>query len=188
MSPQGPPDTPGPHARLGRCIYVLATLVALATVLGSLALSIALELRACPLCFYQRSFALAALGALVLGLLVSGPGARPTALATALLCATAGLGVAGFHVSLEARRALECPGGLLGIGSAPVQSLAALAALFAIVALGAFAGPGRRAGVAALLVGGLFSIASIWSSPPLPPAPQAPYTTALDICRPPYVP
>jgi disulfide bond formation protein DsbB len=156
--------------------------------LGSLALSIALELRACPLCFYQRSFAMAALGALVLGLLVPGPGSRPTALATALLCAAAGLGVAVFHVSLEARGTLECPEGLLGIGSAPVQSLAALAVLFVLVALGAFTGPGRRAGVVALILGAVLSIASIWSSPPLPPTPKAPYTAPLDICRPPYAP
>jgi hypothetical protein len=168
--------------------YTLATVTAAATVLGSLALSLVLELRACPLCFYQRSFAMAALGALILGLMVPVPGARSSAVATALLCAAAGLGVAAFHVSLEAREILECPGGVFGIGSAPVQSLAAFVLLLCLLACVRHPGSTGRASLAALLLGALFAAASIVSSPPLPAAPNAAYPSPPDICRPPYQP
>lgn len=186
-APVGPAASPEAPAA-GRGGYALATLVALATVLGSLALSMLLGLKACPLCFYQRTFAMAALGALLLGGLVPGAGARPTALATALLCAAGGLGVALFHVFLEARGTLECPAGLFGLGSAPTQSLGALLLLCAVLVPPTLRAPARRAGVVALALGALFAVASVASAPPLPPAPDAPYDGAPVVCRPPYAP
>src|SRR5437870_98945 len=76
---------------------------ALATAAGSLYLSLGLNLRACPLCFYQRAFALSLVGVLGAGLLTGrgrlGPLAFPLAIA--------GLGVALFHVNLEIASALE---------------------------------------------------------------------------------
>jgi hypothetical protein len=176
---------PGSTPRLA---YGASALVALAAVAGSLALSLFMGLKACPLCFYQRSFAMAALGALLLGLVGRGAGDRTLAARVALLCATAGLGVAAFHVSLEVRGTLECPDGLLRLGSAPAQSLAVFVLLFALL-LAAVARPVARRGAAlapALVLGALFAVGSIASSPPLPAPPAAPYAEAPVICRPPF--
>src|SRR3954471_1187479 len=85
-----------------------ALVVALAGLAGSLYLSLAMGLRACPLCFYQRTFVMSVGAVLALGLL--GAAARPGRLALlALPLAIAGLTVALFHVSLELRHKLECP-------------------------------------------------------------------------------
>ena len=94
----------------------LALLASAAAVAGTLWLSVGMGLVACPLCFYQRTFAMAALGVLVMGLLVGGR--RGPLSLLALPTAVGGLAVAGFHVALEARGTLECPRGVLGLGSA----------------------------------------------------------------------
>ncbi len=52
-----------------RCAW-LAMALALAGTLGSLALSWGLGLKACPLCFYQRTFVMAAFAILGVGLFV----------------------------------------------------------------------------------------------------------------------
>src|SRR5689334_2005602 len=75
----------------------LACLVALAASAGSVYLSVGMRLRACPLCFYQRTYAFAAFGVLLVGLL---SGTRHSAL-LALPLAVGGLGVAGYHVYRE---------------------------------------------------------------------------------------
>src|SRR5436190_1785121 len=54
--------------------YVAAA-ASLAALAGSLYLSLGMGLKACPLCFYQRVFAMSTVGVLLLGLLV--PGGRP---------------------------------------------------------------------------------------------------------------
>ena len=66
---------------------------------GSLWLSLGMGLEACALCFYQRAFMMAALGALAVGLL-AGAGRTGVAGALALPAAAAGAAVAGFHVYL----------------------------------------------------------------------------------------
>jgi hypothetical protein len=113
----------------------------------------------------------------------------------ALPLAVAGLGVALFHVRLELNGKLECPGGLLGLGTAPKQSLAVFVVLTALLAVDALRGVSGLAGWGALagavVLGGLLAAASCTSNPPAPPAPTKPYDAVkqpLEMCRPPYSP
>lgn len=100
-----------------------ALAIAVVSVAGSLWLSIGMGLKACPLCLYERTFMMALAGVLFFGVLRS-RAAKPGFLV--LLCvplAIGGLGVAAFHVYLELTGVLECPASVLGLGSAPQQSL-----------------------------------------------------------------
>ena len=172
---------------------LLALAVALLGTAGSLALSLGLGLKACPLCFYQRSFVMGAFAVLAVGLAVDRSQASLFSLLTIPLAA-AGLGVAGFHEYLVLTNSLECPSGLFGIGTAPAQSLALFACLFAILLIGSLLGSDARnrrgaSVLGASLLGGLLAWGSIAGSPPLPPAPTAPYDPVeqpLQMCRPPY--
>ena len=171
---------------------VWATLfLALLTTAGSLWLSLHMKLKACPLCFYQRTFAMGLLSMAALGLLAPRRHLAIVPLAT-LPLAVGGGGVAAFHVSLELSRTLECPSGLLGIGTAPQQSLAAYALLLLVVAPAAVRAQKHEisAGLSLLaaLLGAAFAVGAVASSPPLPGAPKAPYATPLDTCRVPFVP
>ena len=161
---------------------------------GSLYLSLGLGLKACPLCFYQRSFALAAV--LVLAMQLGLEGLRSTyACLVSLPLAASGLGVAAFHVYLVQTGKLECPPALFGWGDGPLQSLAVFAALTSVCLAGAWTTrrAARRGGllaaVAAVLIGAGAAWACIASAPPLPPAPTQPYDAAkqpFDMCRPPF--
>ena len=170
-----------------------AFLVALVALGGSLWLSIGMGLKACPLCLYQRTFVMGAVGVLALGLLA---GVRQPGLLDllALPCAVGGFTVALFHEYLELRGRLECPAGVLGWGTAPQQSLAVLATLVVVLGLGSIKGPKiGRPGLSlsfgvAIMLGVLFAVAAIASAPPMPPAPTKPYEQPLEICRPPYHP
>ena len=150
-------------ARSTRLVWV-ALLVSVLTVIGSLALSLGLGLRACPLCFYQRTFAMSVAAVLALGLLLRlGQTGRLTLLALPL--ALGGLGVALFHVSLELNGTLECPEGLLGLGTGPQQSALAFAALFAILLADEWGGAGSSVGkgfrlVPALVLGAILAAAN----------------------------
>ena len=120
-----------PEARAASVWAWAALAFACAGLAGSLALSWGLALKPCPLCFYQRSFVMGIVAVLAMGLL-SGS-ARPGGLGLlALPLAVAGLGVALFHVRLELAGKLECPEGLLGLGTAPKQSLAVFVFSFVI--------------------------------------------------------
>ena len=169
-------------------------LAAVGTV-GSVCLSVVLGLKACPLCFYQRSFVMAAFTVLALGRFLerSRPG---------LICllsvplAWAGLGVAAFHEYLVLTRALECPQGLFGFGTAPEQSLILFFFLASDVSVGAWYGrqesqrQGASTQIAAVLLGVVMAVACVKSSPPLPPVPTAAYDSVkqpLDTCRRPFV-
>jgi disulfide bond formation protein DsbB len=165
-----------------------AFLVALAALAGSLWLSMGMHLKACPLCLYQRTFVMAVVGVLGIGLL-AGRGSRVVLNLLALPSAVAALGVAAFHVYLEATGKLECPAGVLGIGTAPQQSLAALVVLFLLVFAGAARSGGERKGAAtagAFVLGLLFAAGAIASAPPMPAAPTKAYETPLEVCRPPF--
>jgi disulfide bond formation protein DsbB len=177
-------------ARGSAALTWLACLVALAASAGSVYLSVGMNLRACPLCFYQRTFAFASFGVLLVGLFT---GARRAGLSLLVLpLAVAGLGVAGFHVYLEWNATLECPHGIQDIGTAPQQSLAAFALLTLILVLAILnGGVAKGTLVVALLgtavLGGVFAAASVISSPPMPPTPTKAYApNSLDMCRPPY--
>ncbi len=155
---------------------LLLSLVALA---GSLWLSIGMKLKACPFCFYQRTFVMSVVAVLVIGLL-TGQRHRAVLNRLALPLVVAALGVAGFHVYLEVTGKLECPAGVLGLGTAPQQSLAALSRQVGEQHLAAVG--------AGVVLGLLLAWAAVASSPPMPPAPTQAYTTPLDICRPPFHP
>ena len=166
-------------------------LAAVGTV-GSVCLSVVLGLKACPLCFYQRSFVMAALTVLALGRFLerSRPG---------LICllsvplAWAGLGVATFHEYLVLTGILECPQGLFGFGTASAQSLLLFCFLASDVSVGAWYGrqesqrQGASTQFAAVLLGVVMAVACVKSSPPLPGAPAIGYDPVkepLNTCRP----
>jgi disulfide bond formation protein DsbB len=77
-------------------------LVALVALAGSLWLSVGMGLKACPLCFYQRTFVMGVVAVLGIGLL-TGQRHRGVLNLLALPLAVAGFGVAAFHVFLELR-------------------------------------------------------------------------------------
>ncbi len=179
------------HDSLPHGLWIWAAfLVSLAALAGSLGLSLALGLKACPLCFYQRTFVMALVGVLSIGLLTGMASGGRLGLLT-LPLATAGLGVAVFHVNLEMGGILECPAGILGLGTAPQQSLAMFLVLSVLLSLSAWSGPPVKnkgpALAACLILGGLLALGACTSNPPLPAAP-GPYTNPLDTCRRPYLP
>jgi len=109
-------------SKLGQRLVVATLAVAIVGTFGSLALSMVLGLKACPLCFYQRSFIMATASVLAVGLVSYGLSTSTLSL-LALPLATCGLAVAGFHEFLERTGKLECPCGIFGLGTAPQQSL-----------------------------------------------------------------
>ena len=167
----------------------LACAVALLAAVGSVYLSVGMGLKACPLCFYQRTFAFAAFGVLLVGLLI---GAQRSGLSLLTLpMSVGGLGVAGFHVFLELNGTLECPKGLLGMGTVPQQALLAFALLtgllvLAILSEGAESGTLSAALVGTVVLGLVFAAAAVVSAPPMPGAPTQAPTGPFDMCRPPY--
>ena len=162
-----------------------ALLTGLAALVGSLLLSVALNLKACPLCFYQRTFVMGVVGVLGVGLGVRG--LRPGLLSfLALAPAIAGFGVAVYHVYLEANRELECPMGLLGAGTAPQQSLAALSLLLLFLAgdvLRNIRELGGTAILAPVILGVVFTVAV--ANKTTSPGCKPDYSQPLDGCRPP---
>src|SRR5262249_39788492 len=151
-----------------------------------------MNLKACPLCFYQRTFMMSLVAVLGMGLL--GGAAKPARLSLlALPLAVAGLGVALFHVSLELRGKLECPAGMLGVGTAPQQRLAAFLGWLLLRVVDALRGPRPGAGpwpglVWAIALGALLAVGSTTANPPPPPAPTQAYDKPPEVCRPPYQP
>jgi disulfide bond formation protein DsbB len=183
-------DAPTSRRTMPSILVWAPLLVALVALGGSLWLSIGMKLKACPLCFYQRTFVMGVVAVLGIGLL-TGPRNRAVLNLLALPLTVGALGVAVFHVHLELTGKLECPAGVLGIGTSPQQSLAALIVLFVLVAVGVArswkAGASHPAVVGAAVVLGLvLTWCAIASSPPMPPSPTRAYTTPLDICRPPF--
>ena len=169
-----------------------ALMVAFLATVGSLWLSIGMGLKACPLCFYQRTFAMSVLGALGIGVL-TGTRHRNVLSVLALPMAVGGFGVAAFHVSLELTGKLECPPGVMGLGTAPQQSLIIFLLLLVLVSLaavraGTLGEPRMGVSLAAFALGGLFAVGAVVSAPPMPAPPTKAYETPLEICRPPFRP
>src|SRR5262245_9418060 len=73
---------------------VLALVVALVAVGGTLWLSLGMGLKACPLCYYQRSFVMGAAAVLLLAQLTELRGSAVVSV-LAMPLAVAGLGIAG---------------------------------------------------------------------------------------------
>lgn len=159
-----------------------ALFVAVVGVLGSLHLSLSMELKACPLCFYQRAFIMSAAAVLGFGLFLPGvPIAGQTVLALAPACA--GFFMAGAHSRLVWVGVMECPTGITGALRAPEESLL-IHLLLVLFLLGDLFH--RRCyvmqGLGAVLMGLVFCLTCLNATPPSP-TPTAPYTTQLDICR-----
>lgn len=167
---------------------LLALVVSLAALAGSLYLSVWMNLKACPLCIYERTFMMGVVGILLLGWVPSGAAGSGLPVLLSLPLAIGGLGVAAFHVYLELAGVLECPAGLGGVGSAPLQSLAAFVVVTVLIGMAVFrsarGATGRITGVGAAILGVLFAGAALVSAPPLPPHPAEPYVAPLDGCRP----
>ncbi len=188
------PDQPGKGAeaviRNGGGIWLLAALVfSILGLAGSLYASLGLGLKACPLCFYQRTFIMSLVAVLLVGLLA---GAEKGWLGLiALPLATAGLGIALFHVRLELTGKLECPQGILGWGTVPQQSLAVFVVIFGLLVATVLRGgsmiAGTWAGLAGTVVlGDLLALASCTSNPPSQQQPPpSVYAHPPDVCRPP---
>lgn len=182
-SPPAPSSIVSPSQSL--CVW-LAFLCSAAALAGSLSLSYGMGLKACPLCFYQRTFVMSLVAVLGMGLLTpAGRGARLAWLALPL--AVAGLGVAGFHVFLELSGKLECPTGVFGMGTAPVQSLVMFLLLTGLLLGDLVRNPSCVMAISStVLVGALLALASSTSNPPMPAPPTQPYAQPPEICRPPY--
>jgi disulfide bond formation protein DsbB len=180
------PDPAGPG------LTWAALLVALGGTAGSLYLTLEMGLKPCPLCYYQRSFIMGVAAVLLMGLLTGAGRVAPLCL-LALPLGAAGAGVAGFHVYLEKVGALECPAGILGVGSAPQQSLG----VFVVLAVLLLADSLRRGGgpvvrfIAMLLAVALgvgIAYGCIVSVPREPPPPRAWPEGATKTCRQPFHP
>src|SRR5262245_32680081 len=93
-----------------------ALVAAVASVGGSISLTLGLGLIACPLCLYQRAFAVAVLGVLFLGLVTK---ARDTGFVNLLAFLPAVIGglIAAWHTALDASGQQVCPHGVFGLGT-----------------------------------------------------------------------
>jgi disulfide bond formation protein DsbB len=161
---------------------------------GSVYLSLGLDLKACPLCFYQRSFMMAAAVVLATPLWLDGLRSSRSCL-MAFPLAWSGLGVAAFHVYLVFAGKLECPPALFGWSDGPMQSLAVFITLSVLCLAGLCSGRPRETSriVPLILVTALVGTGVAWaciaSAPPLPPRPAQAYDPAkqpFDTCRPPF--
>lgn len=176
-----------PAADRARLWTDLATAVAAVAVAGSFGLTFVLGLKPCPLCFYQRSFAMAALGILVVGRMLGLASSDRSVLA--LTAAAAGLVVAAKHVDLVAGKVLDCPDGFLGLGTAPMQSLVAFVLLLVPLLFAARAA--RVAiipGTVAVLLGLAFGVLSFSGNGPMNTTPAPKFDEQgkriLTICEP----
>jgi hypothetical protein len=172
----------------------LAVLVSSLGVAGSLGYSTAQGLIACPLCIYQRAFMMAVSCILIVGGLLAN--VRPTwrLSLVALVAGVSGLGVAGWHVYLEAAGKLECPVGQFGLGTIPQQSLAAFVLLCLLLTLDVVSGPRASAGaesgsgvgalVPVVIIGVITAVGAVRSALPIPLTDDL-KQGELRICRPP---
>lgn len=154
--------------------------VAVVGVLGSLYLSLGMDLKACPLCFYQRAFIMAAAGILGFGLFM--PDIPRSALTPlALTAAMAGACVAAWHTYLVANGTLECPSGVTQILLVPQESLSLFVVLVALLLVDLF--QSRKyimIGIGALMIGYVFASTSIRATPAKMTEPDP---APLDGCR-----
>jgi disulfide bond formation protein DsbB len=164
-----------------------ALLMAAVASLGSVALSLNLQLAACPLCYYQRTFAFATLAILAVGLLYQ-MNTHVCLASLALPLALAGGAIAGFHVSLEWRGKMECPVGVTRLLSAPQES--ALAFTLMVLPLLAASlqdtqpGAGIAAVVLAVVLAGLLAVACVATVAMPPPPKLEMYQSPPKGCRP----
>jgi Disulfide bond formation protein DsbB len=164
---------------------VAALVAAAISVTGSLYLSLGMGLIACPLCFYQRTFAFAVLGVLMVGVFTR---AHETAFVNlmAFVPTVAGGLVAAFHTYLDMTGKLVCPKGMFGIGTTAQQSLVSFVLILACLVPGLVMDV-RRKGLSlgpvvwGTLLGGAFAYGCIVSSPApnMPPPEKQPFICHL---------
>lgn len=176
-TPGTPPAKPLEH-NLKDLWTRAALFVAVVGVIGSLYLSLKMDLKACPLCFYQRAFMMAAMGALAFGLFVHVPPAVQSVLT--LPAAAGGGAIAVWHTSLVSTRAMECPLGVSGWLTAPQESMVVFALLVALL-LGDLLHTRKFIihGIAGVLLGVAFAMTCVEGVHPDPISPTGP----LDGCR-----
>jgi disulfide bond formation protein DsbB len=160
-----------------------ALLAAVVATLGTFWLTAGMNLEAGPFCFCQRTCVMLAVGILIAGLLMRDQSAAGVAAMT-LPVAMTGLGVAGVHNWMELTRQIECPKGILNIGSAPQQALVAQAILvfFLVVA----ARTRFTAAFGAVMVGAAAAWLLYMTTPRFS-VPTKAYEGKLTKCRIPYV-
>lgn len=168
-------------------ITLIALGLALATSLGSVFMSVGLKLAACPLCYYQRTFAFGVALILLVGMVFELQ-ERITLPALALPLALGGLSIALWHVSLESRGKMECPTGLTMVLSAPKESLIAFVlisvALIHGTLISEFPANGWRAvALAVALQAGIVPACLFTVAMPAPPKPET-YQSPPVTCRP----
>lgn len=172
-----PPDEPLTHNF--RDLWTRGALfVAFLGVVGSLYLSLVMDLKACPLCFYQRAFMMAVAGSLAFGLFVHVPPATQSVLN--LPAASGGGAIALWHSYLDWTGKLECPTGITGFLTAPQESLL----VFVLVAALLFGELLHQRkfliqGIAAVLIGIVFCITCVDGVHKDPISPTGP----IDGCR-----
>src|SRR5436190_14879071 len=120
-SPTAPPTTS--HPVTGLLVWT-ALLAALIASLGSLWMSLGMNLVPCPLCFYQRACVFCVVAVLTVGMMAQERSAGLVAL-IGLAPAAAAVGIGAVHNYLEYMHQLECPAGIGNIGTAPQQALVA---------------------------------------------------------------
>ena len=179
--------TATPSSADSKSLWIPLALFASAVgVTGSLYLSISLELKACPLCFYQRAFLMATATILFFGIWLRG--VPQAALAPLALASTAaGTGIAAFHVYLDANGILECPLGVTGFLVAPQESFIVYVIVLAFLLCDLFwEARFVPQGLGAVLIGVVLAITCVDPNV-TPPAPQptGPYPSdkKLDTCR-----
>jgi Disulfide bond formation protein DsbB len=160
---------------------LLALLLALIAVAGSLWSSLGMGLQACPLCYYQRSFVMGAAAILLLAQMTEFRGSAVVSV-LAMPVAIAGLAIACYHVSRELAGKMECPAGLWGLGTVPKQSLAVQSVLVILLLI---AGIRRPVVVVGIVVGSLLAYACVQSVAPVAKPSPAEYEKPPVICRPP---
>jgi disulfide bond formation protein DsbB len=161
-----------------------AMLSALVASLGSLWLTIGMDLEAGPLCLCQRTCVLVAVGILAVGLLMRDQIAGRVG-AMAMPIAVAALGIGGIQVFLEYTGKLECPKGIMDVGSAPQQAVVAEAILLLFLLLSAR----TRAAAAftSIVMGAVVAWLLFATSPKLEVPTKAYNPGKLTKCRVPFV-
>jgi hypothetical protein len=179
-----PVPTASPPSDLKSLWLPLALIVSIVGVAGSLYLSLGMDLKACPLCFYQRAFIMSV--AAILGFGLTLPNFPKVALTPLVLApATAGTWIAIRHVLLDWTGVLECPIGVTGVLVAPQESLVVYTLLMILLFVDLF--HQRRYlshGLGALMIGIVLGNLCMRSTPPAK-EPTAPYDEAkkIDECR-----
>jgi hypothetical protein len=174
---------------------ILTLIFAAVACAGSLYLSLGIGLKACPLCFYQRTFAFALVAVTAVGLFAFGKESGKLNLLTLPLC-VGGLGVAGFHLWLVQSGKLACPNGIAGLGPAPAQSSVAFLLVLLPILYGIFVESREEClKPLPLLAGVVVGLAAVYGSttPGLspganPPPQQQAEGEKLDTCKKPFVP